>query len=191
MASASQCGRGETNEPNVKVLCLAGGIASGKTTLANALEDASAGGACRSFGDVVRRYAAEHGLGSDRSALQAAGEQLIARGWSPFVTATVGDVDESTVQVLVIEGLRHVGAFDEIRRQFADDDVYLVFVQTADDVARARFDERGERSDGMMHHVESEVSLLRPLADVVVDGAAPLDATVATVMEWIRANGES
>lgn len=59
------------------VICLSGGIASGKTTVAHALAEHFPSVAVRSFGDVVRNQARSQGKVLDRATLQAVGLSLV------------------------------------------------------------------------------------------------------------------
>jgi dephospho-CoA kinase len=70
------------------VIGLAGQIAAGKTTIATRLA-ARLGIPRVSFGDEVRRVAAERGLPADRAVLQDLGEELIAAGWDSFCRAVL------------------------------------------------------------------------------------------------------
>jgi len=174
----------------MKVVCLAGGIASGKTTLAEALETAVDKCVRRAFGDVVRRHAAATGGIVDRRALQETGERLIERGWSSFVAETIGDVDEGVTRLLVVEGIRHIAAVHEVRRQMKHHDTLLVFMHVSDDVTGRRIDERLERHEETAHRVESEIPLVRSMADVLVDDTDPVDEVVTTILDRLGIDEE-
>ena len=73
------------------LICLSGSIASGKTTLAEALQVAFPCSARLAFGDVVRRRVLIAKREPTRRNLQDMGLQLIAEGWSPFVDDLLSD----------------------------------------------------------------------------------------------------
>jgi dephospho-CoA kinase len=79
------------------LICLGGGIASGKTTLAEALQMVFPGSARLVFGDVVRRRVLTAKREPTRQNLQDSGLQLIAEGWSLFVDDLLSDLASAPV----------------------------------------------------------------------------------------------
>ena len=102
-----------SNAPRV-ALAIAGGIASGKTSLAKALSERLAWPRA-SFGDCVREVAAEQGLGTLRETLQAVGEALIAAGWDSFCRRTLCEGGWRPGGPVIVDGIRHVEAIDHLR----------------------------------------------------------------------------
>lgn len=154
------------------VICVAGGIASGKTTLAQTLAATWLNSSVCSFGDVVRRHTQAAGLLLDRSTLQETGLRLIASGWSTFVDELLVDVP-SDVHVLVVDGVRHVEPVNELRRRFSHALVSVVYLMTDETTLRRRFAERHEPYDTRRHHVESSLEAVAAIADLTIDTCLP------------------
>jgi dephospho-CoA kinase len=177
------------------VVCFSGGIASGKTTLASAVAD-RLGLKVATFGGFVRGVARTRGIAERREELQALGEALIAEmGWRAFCRAVLdaaGWVDGGSV---VVEGIRHVAAFDAIKRLVAPVAAKLFFVDVPRDVRQARVEgaRRGEATDlskADAHSTETDVhGALRDLADYVLDGTRDLRALLEEVDGALRDAG--
>src|SRR5437763_1046014 len=99
------------------LLCLAGEIASGKSTLANGLVAARPNAARVGLGDVARRRLADACLELRRPNLQDMGERLVAEGWPEFVALVAAEV-KADPEALIVDGIRHVAALDALRAQF-------------------------------------------------------------------------
>lgn len=166
------------------VVCLAGGIASGKTTLAQALAEVWPNTSVRSFGDVVRRRALADGLPATRSALQDLGRRLIAEGWPAFVSTLLADVPTSS-GMLVVDGMRHLQVANELRRRLPDATVYVVYVASDDAVIRLRLAGRGESPDVLKHEVEAELFRVAETADLVLDTNIAVNLNCAEIVRLI------
>jgi dephospho-CoA kinase len=136
------------------LICLAGGIASGKTTVTQELAVALPNCSVRSFGDVVRSQARAEGLPLDRATLQAIGLRLIAAGWCAFVDELVAELPPDA-EVLIVDGVRHREAVDELRRRFPDAALRLVYLYADEATVRARLHERGDEPAALLHQVEA------------------------------------
>jgi len=156
------------------VICLSGGIATGKTTVAKALVERFSDAAVCSFGDVVRNQARSQGKPLDRETLQIVGLALVEAGWRSFVDALLADIPQP-VQVLVVEGIRHRQAFEEIKRRHLSDIILLVYLEIGSRVQEGRLQERRESPGTQLHPVESSLAGVEAIADLVIDGDFPLD----------------
>lgn len=166
------------------VICLAGGIASGKTTIAQALAETWPNCSVHSFGDVVRRRARADGLALDRATLQETGLRLIAEGWPGFVDELLADVPPDA-DLLIVDGVRHVKAVEELRRRFPSVPVRLVFL-SADAATRGRrLTGRTDAAQALGHMVEAELQQVANMAEIPVDSSRPLDAIVRQVRETL------
>lgn len=152
------------------IICLSGGIASGKTIVAQALAEHFTNVSVRSFGDVVRRHARLLGKSLERETLQAIGLELVTAGWQSFVDALLEDVHQST-KVLIVEGIRHREAAEELQRRSLADRFLTVYIKIEPSIQEKRLRERGESLDGRTHAVESSLSEVEALADLIVDGS--------------------
>jgi dephospho-CoA kinase len=166
------------------LICLTGGIASGKTTLADALRAALPGAVRLSFGDVVRRRAQATCAEPTREHLQETGLQLIREGWVSFVDELLSGL-EGDPAVLVVEGVRHREAVDTLRTRQPTRRLLLVYVEIADQHRQVRLARRAEPDHVLTHNVERDVESLRAVADVVVQGHRPVDELVAIVRRHI------
>jgi dephospho-CoA kinase len=148
------------------IVAISGAIGSGKTSVAYALKDSIPGADVRSFGNVVREVAEERGRGSARSALQETGEELIKQGWPAFVDKVLDP--EPTSDVLVVDGIRHLGAVDELRRRWSDARFVLVYIKPSTATIDKRLSDRGEDSRSRAHPVESELPEVLERANLVL-----------------------
>jgi len=169
---------------------VAGRIGSGKTSLsselATRLECPRA-----SFGDHVRAVARSRHLDeTDRTVLQDLGDALIAKGWTEFVRAVLGDAKYKAGTV-VVDGIRHVGAIATLREVLTPTPLVVVAVATHNDVRRGRLLQRGltepDADAADSHPNESEVSKVLEAADFVVPADSTVDEAVSSVLEWLSA----
>ena len=150
------------------VIALSGAIGSGKTTLASELSVRIDHSGVRAFGDVVRDEAVRRGRSVDRDDLQKTGSELVAEGWDRFVGLLLDP--PPTADVLVVEGVRHMGAMAGLGNHLPDARLFLVFVQPPAEVVEGRVVERGENVAALGHAVEAELPEVSKRADLVVAG---------------------
>jgi AAA domain len=162
------------------VVCLAGGIASGKITAAQALAEVRSNSSVLSFGDVVRRRAQAGGLPLDRAALQETGLRLIAEGWPAFIDEPLVDVP-SDAHVLLIDGVRHVEPIEELRRRFSNALICVVYLTTDQTTLRRRIAERNEPCDACRHHIESSLKAVAAIADLKIETCLSPEAIAAII----------
>jgi cytidylate kinase len=165
------------------ILCLSGAMASGKTTISRALAEHWTYAEVRSFGDVVRARARTDGRPVSRESLQQIGLQLVAEGWDAFVHALVHDVSPET-DLLIVDGIRHVGAVEAIRGTFTGASVSTVHLRITGQVAVSRMRERGESPAVRAHEVEGELAEVERRAEVVVSGSLP-PATIVRIIDGL------
>lgn len=169
------------------IICLAGEIAAGKTTLAQALTDRWPNSAIRSFGDVVRDRARADGLPPDRASLQQVGTRLIAHGWRAFCDRLLAELP-TELDILIIDGVRHAEPVYELRRRYPVTPVYLVLLRPPPEVIAGRLAQRGETTDVRDHTVESDTGPLAVLADLTVDTTRPVTEIAEQVHHLINAH---
>ena len=136
------------------VIGFSGRIASGKSAISKAL---AADIGCRrvSFGDYVRKMAAEQGLAPTREVLQSLGEELEAADVKRFCRAVIDSAKWQSGSSLVIDGIRHVQVLKSLRSLVEPTPLILVFVEADDSVRTSRLAERGEGEDVRLGSVES------------------------------------
>jgi dephospho-CoA kinase len=166
------------------LICIAGGIASGKTTLAEALERALPDSVRLAFGDVVRSRAVAEGKELTRSNLQDIGLQLVAEGWQTFVNELLQALNGEP-DVLIVEGIRHREAVGALRDRFPKRELLLVYLVVGNDQQRRRLAQIGETEGALDHNIEQDVDVLRAIADLVVQAEYPTDELVRLVRQRV------
>lgn len=168
-----------------------GRIKSGKTTVAKATADAL-GWPFVSFGDYIRAVARQQKQDSEsRPVLQRIGESLIAQGWPAFCRNVLATISWQAGNPAVIDGIRHVEAVDNLRAIVVPLAFVLVHVKIDDvrQLHRVRLEQGTLGSVGglELHSTEADVkSRLPELADVLVDGARPIEDTVAQICDFLK-----
>lgn len=165
----------DTDWPTERVIAISGRIASGKSSLADALAKKT-GWPLASFGAYVRVEAVRRGLSASRESLQAVGAELVESGPDAFVRIVLGHFGWRPGHPLVIEGVRHVTILDAIRRVVAPITVSHIHVVAKEADRRERLARRGEGEGQLtsveMHSTERDVLTTLPsMADILVDGA--------------------
>jgi dephospho-CoA kinase len=168
------------------VIGFSGRIASGKSAISKAL---AADMGCRrvSFGDYVRKVAAERGLAPSREVLQSLGEELEAADVNRFCRAVIDLAEWQSGSSLVIDGIRHVQVLESLRRLVEPTPLILVFVEADDSLRISRLAERGEGEDGRLGSVESHsteqdvIEGLPQLADIRLSADESTASAVATL----------
>lgn len=162
----------------VNLLVAVGGpIASGKTTLSKELATVL-GGDRRAFSDIVKAETVKRGRVDDRAGWQLTGDELVEEGWPAFVASVLTPAPDA--DVLVVDGIRHIGAIDELIRQLPSARTFLVFVDPPGESIVERVTARSESLDALFHHVEAELPAVRDRADLVV-GGSDMAADIAAV----------
>jgi hypothetical protein len=176
------------NQSFEAVLLISGQVAAGKTTLADRIARATPGSRRATFSAGLRALAARESVSiSDRSDLQNYG-QVVA-------TSRPWELWQSTVELasphhgpnLVVDGLRHLHIFEELRRRHPGA-VGLLVVTPPPAIIQARLGLRGESLDVTAHIVESEGSKLAAVADVVLRNSAATDpdgSAIAKTFSWL------
>jgi cytidylate kinase len=166
-------------------LAISGRIASGKSTLAVRLAE-KMNCARASFGEYVRIVAESKGLEPTRDNLQAVGADLVESGWEPFCRAVLSRSSWQPGQLLVVDGIRHVEAVRQLKSLVAPTSVILVHVRIDEQVREDRLREKQGTSEAHeAHSTEHDVKSALPLiADLVVDGARPVEQLADEIIEF-------
>jgi adenylate kinase family enzyme len=167
------------------IFCVSGEIASGKTTFANQLTQDIPGARLCSYGDVVRSEARIRGLEPKRPILHALAIILIAEGWPRFTERLITHLP-ADYDALVVDGVRHLQAVDELRAQIMGSSITSVFIDTPDSVIAERLQARGEALTVRDHKVEAQLSQVRQAADLTVDGCGDLQQNTATAIHYAQ-----
>lgn len=172
------------------VLCFAGAMRSGKSTVTQRLA-AELGWPRAAFGDYVRTEAQRRGLAGQREQLQRLGGTLIDElGWREFSLATLqhAGVRPGEAPVL-IDGVRHEEALFALRDLYPGHEIVLVLLRPAEHARRQRMALEGVEATRLerleAHSTERQVRDRLPArADFVVDADSVEDA-VEKVRRWL------
>lgn len=173
------------------VLGFSGGIASGKSTLSEAVA-LSLGCPRVSFGGYMRSEARRRGVGTDRDTLQIIGEELVARDPEGLCRAVLSQAGWVPGGALVVDGVRHVDIAERLSRIVKPSAFRLVHVAAGDDTRAARFGARAEGKGTLaafdVHSTEQDVRRGLPeRADLVADGNQPIESLIESVARWAEA----
>lgn len=157
---------------------------SGKSDLTMALVAALPASESVAFGQVTKREAIARGYGDDRRAKQRAGTELIAEGWPAFVARLLQGVGDP--ETLIVDGVRHVEAVDELASKFPTATALLVFIDPSDDVRHERMRAVGEDPIAEQHPVEQSLPEVRERADLVLSDLE-LEANVRAILDRLSA----
>ncbi|MDP9864882.1 MULTISPECIES: phosphotransferase-like protein [Streptosporangium] len=166
------------------VVCLSGKMASGKTSTARRLATHLSSAVVRSFGEVVRSHAIQNGHALNRAALQKLGLQLIAAGWPPFIETLLTDVPADT-HTLVVDGVRHAEAIEELRRQLPDARIVTVYLMLNQHAQHTRMQARGDPPGTGNHAVEASLSHVQAVADLVIDSELSPTEIDACILDYL------
>jgi len=181
------------------LLCFAGQIGSGKSSVSIALA-AALGWRRTGFGDYLRSEVIRGGGDpNDRKALQDLGQQRVDADAAAFcrdVLAAVGFVPGND---LVVDGIRHVEIFDILAEVGKPSDARLIYLGAPEITRKLRIQSRTDAKDfsrASSHRVEFELQDALPFrADAVIDAEQPMEhvvaACLALVQDWGASVGET
>lgn len=176
------------------VVCFAGQIGSGKSSvscaLADKLEWSRAG-----FGDYLRKLATARGLDAgNRQILQDLGQSLIEQDSVSFCRAVLLDGGFARGVNMLVDGVRHVGIQSEVAAYVAPSVSKLIYLRASETERRARVKARPDglsdfgRAEG--HFVESELrGGLLGVADAIVEAEREFPVVLrecdAHIQRWL------
>ena len=95
---------------------------------------------------------------------------------------------------MIVDGVRHIEAFDTLTAICAPSSVYLIFVSAASGVRLARLTKRDtvnahdfERFE--QHSSENQRGLLHDRADLIIDGALSLQESTVNAVSFVNKLG--
>jgi dephospho-CoA kinase len=172
------------------ILALAGQIASGKTKLSSELAQRLSWKR-GSFGDYLRHIASVYGLPDSREHLQKLGDEIIQSSWSEFCQKVLNHSTWQSGENLVIDGIRHVEALENLKTICSPQLVHLIFINTANELRYARLQQRAapelhELARYEQHSSETQSHVLKARADLVLDGSKSTEDLVFDLLDWIE-----
>lgn len=166
-------------------ICIAGAIASGKTTVCDTITGELSCGKF-SFSAVLKEHLLRVGVSPNRENLQNLGESLIkekgAEGFMKWIVDNAPvNVDKSSV---LIDGFRHPKIFSAFKKMYPQ--ATLVFCDCSLDEQIRRITSRDNISEEqaksiISHPVEKEVSMLKQFSDIVFNE----NSTSTDIRRWI------
>ncbi|MCE9551904.1 MAG: AAA family ATPase [Planctomycetes bacterium] len=175
---------------NPCVIGFSGRIKSGKTTISRAIAE-HLRWPCSSFGDYVRAVAKDRGLTLDsRVVLQEVGETLIEAGWPKFCHDVLAMSGWQPGMSLIVDGIRHVDAVDEISRTVAPLRFFLIHVgiDEMERIERIHVHDLKDYSLTELHSTETDVKDALPsMALLVVDGTKAIDIVMEDILTSVKA----
>lgn len=166
-----------------KIICLAGELASGKGAVSDYIKEKYSGEYYR-FSDAFRKILDVLHLTCNRENLsnlslhirKAFGEDILSR-------AMIGEIEESTSSIIVIDGMRRIEEIHELQKLPG---FQLIFVDTDIETRFERIKKRGENTDDSTktfeefkkdHTLNADVTIkdLKEKADIVIDNNGTLE----------------
>jgi cytidylate kinase len=174
------------------VICFSGRIAIGKTSVSKALAK-ELNCPWTGFGDYLRAVATKRGLNAeDRDQLQRLGESTIQEhGFEWFCKEVIAAANWMGDSPLVIDGIRHVEAFQTVARLLASHKSVLIHLAIdSEETLRSRAVQRGidlpRRAAWETHSTEQQVlGMLPSIADLIVPADLPLDEITTRILSYV------
>jgi|ERR1039458_4186844 dephospho-CoA kinase len=168
-----------------------GKIGSGKTDVLK-LFASRTGARWNSFGNTVKRIAAERHLLPNREVLQKLGAELVSSCPDEFCRRVINEATPECGPFLVIDGVRHTSIFEQLKTILHPTPVISVFVEVNEPVRLERIQRRGmhgllELAVLESHSTEIQVmTSLRNSANLCVDNSLTLEDAVTSIQEWLN-----
>lgn len=172
------------------VIGFSGAIRSGKSAVARRFAEAM-GWQHVSFGDYIRKLAAERRQEPNRDNLQEIGARMVQTNLESFCADVLHQVDWSPGQALVVDGIRHTEVQFTLRQLVMPSPFVLIYLQVPEEVRLDRLREEAELDPDRLkrwEHNSTEVQVTRLLpdtADYILDGAQSTEALIEQLKELI------
>jgi len=171
------------------VIVFSGPIGSGKTTISQALAEAT--GIPRvSFGSLIRSRAERDGASSDRVSLQQLGAKLVHRDPEQLCAEVLAQAANGKIKGIIIDGVRHTTILATLCRLLAPLQPVLVFVERKE--VTAPLFKFGTDDPSMIvaiqqHSTEAELERLRVAAELTISKKASVDGAVKKIIRYLKA----
>lgn len=166
-------------------IIISGEICSGKSTLAKELSK-KVNVPIASFGSYLTHYCSQHNVESTRRNLQDVGESFIQKDPKAFLMEVIKFSGGNSYQ-LIFEGVRHKVILAEIISLSSA--TKLIYLETPEPIRHQRYNSRDGQNhidiDSFRakcnHPVEQDIKLLKPKANLILDGSKKIDELVETI----------
>lgn len=175
------------------VVAVVGEIASGKTTLCNAMAERLGFRRVSTRECVARLVGAEDFGTGRRTKFQTQAQALISRSGGPQLLAQeiAREIDSGPTPV-VIDGIRHLKTY-RLLKEYCTAPIGLLYIDTSRDLAVRNFIQRaGYRAtvddfrNARSHEVEAGIPLLKREADAYIFNGGSKDMLVEGVRKWLQ-----
>ena len=138
----------------------------------------------------MRVVAEKKGIEQSRENLQKLGEKEVEGGWENFCKNILSVVNWKEGENLIIDGIRHKEALDNLKKITNPSNVYLIYI----DLDFTNRENRITNSDSAedlkkydSHSTEKQVfSILSDLSDLIIDGNKKIEEIVSEILVWIN-----
>lgn len=166
----------------IKVICIVGKIASGKTTVASELASVI-GGEQFSVSDYLRYCLKQKAIENpSRTQLQELGESFISEGWENFCDGFLKFINYDMNKTYVIDGIRHKRFFNALCNKIYPINPILVYLKVNDEVLQQRKFVRAEIEYDEKRYAEGNLADLYNLADIIIEAT---DIDIGEIVEEI------
>ena len=175
------------------VIGVSGRMNSGKTTLTNELAKKLD---CKvvSFGDYVRKLAAERGLPLERIQLQKLGQDLVDNNLHSFCLEVISQGNEKPYNTLIIDGIRHKVVLQKIKELIPSQNFFFVFIKTTEEVLIERDETRPLSTPReLLEKDPTEIEVVNSLesfADIVIDNSSDIRISCDLIITRLCLNKE-
>lgn len=154
------------------VICIVGKIASGKSYVSKIIANKNDWFRC-STSDFLRNIISQRNGESfpTREQLQELGNSEIKKGWNTFAWDFLNyAIQQRDIAFLVIDGVRHIEFFNEIRDIVFPQKCLLIYLDIPNKILQKRLHERGETQIDFNHVSEGDQQKLYNSADFISNG---------------------
>lgn len=156
-------------------IIFSGKIASGKSTYAKSISS-TFHIPIVSFGSFLISYCEKKGVSITRENLQKEGKEWVKERPQEFLENVLKSLNKNT-DYIIFDGVRHVTIYNLIKKKYST--TLLIFIDVKDEIRYDRYLTRIKQSDKKIsleefinldyHSTESELDLLKKIADIVLD----------------------
>lgn len=177
------------NNGEVKVVCIVGKIASGKTTVASELASVI-GGEQFSVSDYLKYCLKQKAIENpSRTQLQELGESFISEGWESFCDGFLKFINYDMSKTYVIDGIRHKNFFSTLCNKIYPINPILVYLEVSDEVLQQRKFERAEIKYDDKRSAEGNLADLYNIADIIFEASdKDIGDIVDEILHLIKVN---
>ena len=130
-----------------------------------------------SFGNFIRQVAKKRGLREERETLQLIGNEMIQKGIYKFCMMVLDYYDWKPNENVIIDGIRHIEIFNELKSIFSPNTILLVYISTDKNILLKRNIDRGIIDNTHLQEIENDETeldvkfKLQQISDYTINGS--------------------